>query len=272
MNKFTKTPEGISFSVPVNVLEKWNPKLKIQNQVKAENIIEMFDVIGFDYWDEGITATSVSKRLKEIGSDNPVEVLINSGGGDMFEGLAIYNLLKEHKGQVTIKVVGLAASAASVIAMAGDVRKVAKSSFFMIHNAWINARGDRNDFLEFHDYLAPFDAAMGELYKDGSGQKLADIVEWMNKETWFNGSEAVAKGFATELLEEEVIEEDNNEALAAIRQIEAIMRNAGMPRSKAKALVKELKNNGTPSATVIEDTPSAILLSESVALATNLKK
>lgn len=266
---FTKKPEGVSSYLPANILEKWNPKLKIKSEVKAENLIEMFDVIGYDYWDDGITASMVSARLQEIGSENPVEVRINSGGGDMFEGIAIYNLLKEHKGEVTVKVLGLAASAASIIAMAGDVRKIDPSSFFMIHNAWVTARGDRNDFISVSEYLAPFDAAMAEVYKNKTGLDLEEIVGYMNKETWFNGDEALEKGFATDLLVEEVIEEDDNEALAALRQVEATLRNAGYSRSKTKALMKELKNS-KPSATV-EDTPSAIDLSETVALATQLK-
>lgn len=267
---FSKKPKGVSAYVPANVLEKWNPKLKIKSEVKSENIIEMFDVIGYDYWEDGITASMVTSRLKEIGEENPVTILINSGGGDMFEGIAIYNLLKEHKGEVTVKVVGLAASAASIIAMAGDVRRIDPSSFIMIHNAWVRAQGDRNDFIGVSEYLAPFDAAMAKVYQDKTGLELDEIVDYMNSETWFNGEEAIEKGLATDLMTEEVIEEDDNEALAAIRQVEATLRNAGFSRTKTKALVKELKNS-KPSATD-EDKPSAICLSDCVALATKLNK
>ncbi|MFT2622165.1 head maturation protease, ClpP-related, partial [Escherichia coli] len=72
----------------------------------------------------------------------------NSPGGDMFEGLAIYNLLREHEGEVNVKVLGLAASAGSVIAMAGDTVQIARAGFLMIHNAWVVAMGNRNDLRE----------------------------------------------------------------------------------------------------------------------------
>jgi len=85
-------PNGLSFQIPQALLDKWNPNLKIQAK---GNVIEIFDVIGFDFFDEGITAKYVNDKLNELDGQD-VEVLINSPGGDMFEGLAIYNLLKDY--------------------------------------------------------------------------------------------------------------------------------------------------------------------------------
>src|SRR5690606_30844040 len=100
-----------------------------------ERTIGIYDVIGQDFWTgEGVTAKRVAAALRSMGA-GPVTVYINSPGGDVFEGLAIYNLLREHKGEVTVKVMGLAASAAPVIEMAGDVVQVPRARFLMILNA-----------------------------------------------------------------------------------------------------------------------------------------
>lgn len=109
----------------------------------GDNIITMFDSIGEDYWSGGgITAKKVASQLRAIG-DRAVEVQINSPGGDVFEGIAIYNVLREHKQEVTIKVMGMAASAASIIAMAGDTIEIGAASFIMIHNTWVVSAGIR---------------------------------------------------------------------------------------------------------------------------------
>ncbi|KLB48562.1 peptidase, partial [Xanthomonas euvesicatoria] len=104
----------------------------------------------------GVTARRVAGALRAMGK-GPVTVNVNSPGGDMFEGLAIYNLLREHDGEITVKVLGLAASAASIIAMAGDTVQIARAGFLMIHNAWVMAVGNRNDLIEVADTLKPFD-------------------------------------------------------------------------------------------------------------------
>ncbi|MBN0106041.1 Clp protease ClpP, partial [Pseudomonas aeruginosa] len=93
-----------------------------------------YEPIGYDWWTgEGVTAKRIAGALRAIGGDVDVTVNINSPGGDVFEGLAIYNLLREHKGKVTVRVLGLAASAASFIAMAADEVKIARAGFLMIH-------------------------------------------------------------------------------------------------------------------------------------------
>jgi ATP-dependent protease ClpP protease subunit len=94
-----------------------------------------------------ITAKGVAAQLRAIG-DRPVEVQINSPGGDMFEGFAIYNVLREHPQAITVKIMGMAASAASIIAMAGDTIEIGAASFIMIHNCEVVAVGNRHDMAE----------------------------------------------------------------------------------------------------------------------------
>ncbi|HCM4050930.1 TPA: ATP-dependent Clp protease proteolytic subunit, partial [Salmonella enterica subsp. enterica serovar Anatum] len=109
--------ERVTCETLPSALDRWDGGIKAA--ATDDNSISVFDVIGQDYWGEGVTAKRIASALRAMnGAD--VTVNINSPGGDMFEGLAIYNLLREYEGRVTVKVLGIAASAASVIAMAGD--------------------------------------------------------------------------------------------------------------------------------------------------------
>ena len=115
-----------------SALDRWDGGIKAA--ATDDNSISVFDVIGQDYWGEGVTAKRIAGALRAMnGAD--VTVNINSPGGDMFEGLAIYNLLREYEGRVTVKVLGIAASAASIIAMAGDDIQIGRGAFLMIHNS-----------------------------------------------------------------------------------------------------------------------------------------
>ena len=122
---------GLRFDLSPRALDRWNPG--IQAAASDDNTISIFDVIGQDYWTgEGVTAKRIAGALRAIG-DGDVVVNINSPGGDMFEGLAIYNLLREHPGDVTVKILGVAASAASIIAMAGSEVQIARAMLHFLH-------------------------------------------------------------------------------------------------------------------------------------------
>lgn len=243
---FTR-PEGMAFEPGLGALDRWNGALRAADSADS---IDIFDVIGVDWWTgEGITAKAVAAALKGRGD---VVVNINSPGGDFFEGVAIYNLLREHKAKVTVNVVGLAASAASVIAMAGDEVRVARAGFLMIHNAWIVAVGDRHDMADAVAFLEPFDDAMAKLYGARTGKKTADIVAWMDNETWFDGDAAVANGFADALLPSDAAQEDpkakaSQQPVLALRRVDAILAHQGLPRSERRRLIAEIKG-GKPGA------------------------
>jgi len=132
---------GINFQVLPRAFERWNPGVHAADGGESDRTISIYDVIGYDFFGDGVTARRIAGALRNMG-EGPVTVNINSPGGDMFEGLAIYNLLREHPGEVTVKVLGLAASAASVIAMAGDTVQIARAGFYMVHNAWVVAEVD----------------------------------------------------------------------------------------------------------------------------------
>nr|WP_260679028.1 head maturation protease, ClpP-related [Pseudomonas mendocina] len=216
---------GLRFDLSVKALDRWNST--IQAAASEDNTISVFDVIGQDYWTgEGVTAKRIAAALRAIG-ERDVVVNINSPGGDMFEGLAIYNLLREHKGSVTVKVLGLAASAASIIAMAGDEVQIARAGFLMIHNAWIFAAGNRHDFREYADYLEPFDASMADIYVARSGQELADVQRMMDGETWIGGSAAIDQGFADALLASDEIEAGEEKPRASCTPLKRLYRSMG---------------------------------------------
>ena len=179
-------------------LKRWNPGIRAASE--EEHSISIYDAIGQDPWSgEGVTTKRIAAALRSVnGAD--VTVNINSPGGDMFEGLAIYNLLRDYSGKVTVKVLGLAASAASIIAMAGDEIRIARAGFLNIHNCWVVALGNRQDLLEVASRLEPFDQAMAEIYASRTKSQLSAMQRLMDADTWLNGSAAVEQGFADQLL------------------------------------------------------------------------
>lgn len=232
-------------------LARWKPGIHAATEGDA-GVISIYDVIGEDFWTgEGVTSKRVAAALRSIGGRD-VTVNVNSPGGDFFEGIAIYNLLREHPHKVTVKVMGLAASAASIIAMAGDQIQISEIGFLMVHNAWAVAVGNRHDMRAAAETLEPFDDAMASLYASRSGVKKTEAAAWMDKETWFNGSQAIDAGLADELLPSAEIEERADtgaKSLAAVRRIDAALAraNPNMTRSERKSVIADLKG-GMPGA------------------------
>lgn len=241
---------GVRSEILPRALDRWNPGLRAAADPGAEDrTISIYDVIGYDYWTgDGVTAKRIAGALRSLGK-GPVTVNLNSPGGDMFEGLAIYNLLREHEGEVTVKVLGLAASAGSIIAMAGDNVQVARAGFFMVHNSWVMAAGNRLDLREIADWLEPFDAAMADIYTARTGLKTDAVAKLMDAESWIGGSAAVDQGFADSLLpSDQVGKGDAKASASAARRLEAALRAGGMPKSEAMRLISEFKSStGDPA-------------------------
>ncbi|EOH6199326.1 head maturation protease, ClpP-related [Citrobacter farmeri] len=235
-------------------LERWNGGIRAASS--DDNTISIFDVIGKDYWDEGVTAKRISGALRSLnGAD--VTVNINSPGGDMFEGLAIYNLLREYQGKVTVKVLGIAASAASIIAMAGDEIQIGRGAFLMIHNCWVFAVGNRHDFAELAVSLEPFDKAMADIYAARSGLEMASVQKLMDAESYIGGSDAVEKGLADSLLSADAVSDGDESPAAALRKLDALLAKTNTPRSERRKLIKAL-SGGMPGAVTNPDgTPCA---------------
>lgn len=243
----------LKFEPPAQALERYNPCLAYANA--SSDSINIYSTIG-DYGDgAGMTPKIVDSVLRKLGGAD-VTVNINSPGGDFFDGVAIHTLLSEYKGDVTVNVVGMAASAASIVALAGDTINIAESGFFMIHNAWTLAIGNKNDMKQVAGMLEKFDNSMAGLYAKRTGLEETKIRSMMDKETWLGGKEAVSMGFALALLGADEVEEDNevNAYESALKKMDVALAKAGMPRSERRALIKELV--GMPGATT-ETTPRA---------------
>ena len=161
----------------------------------------LYGFVGENYWGEGFTAREVLDALAEIGRDTDVTVRINSGGGYVDDGIAIYNALYAHKGKVTVQVDAIAASAASVIAMAGEERIMRKGALMMIHDPSGGVWGTAADMERFARVMEKQADNLASIYADVTGEDVGDIREDMKAELWLTADEAVDRGFATSVVD-----------------------------------------------------------------------
>lgn len=157
--------------------------------------ISIFDEIGF--W--GVTAAAFGKDLKALGDVDDITVFINSPGGSVFDGLAIYNMLRQHPANITVKVMGVAASAASFIAMAGNKIVMPANTFMMVHNPMGVAFGNAAEMREWADILDKIAASLIGVYVARTGKDEKEVKDLLDAETWMTAEEAKALGFADEV-------------------------------------------------------------------------
>ena len=211
--------------------------------------ISIYDEIGF--W--GVTAQSFSKDLKALGNNlKQINLHIHSPGGDVFDGIAIYNLLKNHPANVTVYIDGLAASMASVIAMAGNEVIMPENAMMMIHKPWGIQGGDAEDMRKYADLLDKVENTLIPAYANKTGKTPEELAEMLSAETWLNGKECVEQGFADKLAEPLV-------AMASIksRKLEDFEK---MPNEIKNMLFKPQGNAGAnpaPQATPTQPAPAA---------------
>lgn len=244
-------PQNYQWDAPNDVLAKWaeHPLVAADD---ADTTISMFDVIGEDGWTGGgITANRISAALRSIGNKD-ITVRINSPGGDMFEGIAIYNLLRAHRAKVTVEVLGWAASAASIIAMAGDVIRMGLGSFMMVHNAWGLVIGNRHDLREAASLFDEFDAAIADIYHARTGMDRVSIERLMDAETFMTAAQAVEYGFA-DAVDDAIVHGGNDEDRAraaatapvrpeiqARRRIDAALAKQGVSRTERRKMFNQI--------------------------------
>jgi ATP-dependent Clp protease protease subunit len=177
------------------------------NAKKKKATICILDVIGEDFWTgAGVTAKSFKKDLDGLEDDvEEIDVEINSPGGSFFDGLAIYNMLLNHKATVNVFIQGLAASAASTIAMAGDTISMSENAYIMIHNAMSYARGNSKALRKTADQLDQFDKTIANMYSKKTKKDEKELLEMMDAETWMDGKTALEMGFVDEVTEAQKI-------------------------------------------------------------------
>ena len=167
----------------------------------AELELAMLDIIGMDWWTgEGITSKWVKQQLDANPTVSVIRVLLDSPGGSVFDGVAIHNLLKRSKARVEVEVIGEASSAASVIAMSGDVIKMHEGTTMMIHRASACGCGFAEDFRTVADALDTITGSITDIYETRTGRSRADIEAMVKKETWMSAADAVKEGFADEVV------------------------------------------------------------------------
>lgn len=154
-------------------------------------------------WWGGVAPESFVKAVYGVDKDATINLHINCPGGSVFAARAMEQALRMHKGRVVVYIDGLAASAATFIAMAGDEVVMAKGAMFMIHKAWTGMWGNSDDLRKEADLLDKIDGTLADTYAEKTGKEVAEISAWMAAETWFTAQEALDAGFADAIAENE---------------------------------------------------------------------
>lgn len=209
-------------------------------KASANNTAEIliYDEIG--YW--GVRAKDFASALKELNGIQQITLRINSPGGSVFNGAAIYNLLKSHSATIRVKIDGLAASMASVIAMAGDIIEMPENALMMIHNPWTYASGDADELRKSADVLDKIKKSILAAYAKKTGLSDDEISAMMDAETWLTGAEAAALGFVDDLTAAVEVENSfdlsqfNNVPQAIQKPIQPLSAVADTPRKPTEVL------------------------------------
>lgn len=238
--------------------------------------VMLYDEIGYF----GISAKDFADELNALTAPT-IHLRINSPGGDVFDGIAMANAVRAHPSRVITHIDGLAASAASIVALAGREVHMADTALLMIHNAWTLAMGDTHEMAKTAATLAKIDSSLVTDYQRRTGASAEQVRAWMDAETWFSAEEALASNFidtmVTPTTEEQAAAE---EALAAFdlsvfthtperfaaarrsteptkRDAERALRDAGFSRREAKAIAAAVKTDPPRDVVVVDDVLTA---------------
>lgn len=227
-------------------------------KVKAldDGAVEMliYDEIGKDWWTgEGLEAKAFADELKKIPKDRELKIRINSGGGNVHDGMAIYNLLAERREKVTVIVDGVAASIASVIALAGRELVMPRNTLLMIHDPWGFAQGSADDMRQAATTLDAHRDAMVAVYERKTGASQDDIKKLMKEETWFTGEQAHEAKFA-----DTISNEISLKASASLLKYQKVPADlAKLLKPKASSAASDPVASSSASEDEVEDEHSA---------------
>ena len=220
--------------------------------------ISIFGDIGASWWNDSITASDFKKDFDEIKDSANIKISINSPGGNVFDGLTIYNIIATVREKVDIEVMGVAASISSIIALAGKSLAIREGAFFMIHNPSGMVWGTSAEMREMADTLDKIAGEFINIYKGHSDLSAEELKDYMDAETWFTAKEAEEAGFADDITESEEIaahigvdvnqyayrnvpdairnDAGEIELPATVREFEGFLREAGYPKKEAVAI------------------------------------
>lgn len=227
----------------------------VKNKEKQEADLTIFgDITSWDWKESDVSSYNLSRQLQELNDVKTINVHINSYGGEVAEGLAIYNSLKNHKAKVKTYCDGFACSIASVIFMAGDVRVMSNASLLMIHNAWSYVMGNANELRKQADDLDKITQASVNAYMNHVSISEKELKELLDKETWLEPSEALSKGFATKITENS----DGDKASQNVRQslVKMILANQEENEDEEEEVTTDDEVDNEVEVTDDEETPN----------------
>lgn len=219
-----------------------NVPFEFKNESKdGKHILTLSGAVRKKYWsdDDVIDAKSIRTTLDQVTDD--VVIKLNSPGGDVFEGIEIYNYLKDHPSNVTVEVVGCAASAATFIVAGADKVVMNTGTTLMIHEASTFTWGNKQDIQKILNTLETIDASILSIYVEKTGQSEQQLTDWMNEEKWFTAQEAVDNGFADEIKTVKK-ENSNSEGISDERIAQAVASFLNAQNQQATPEATEPKN------------------------------
>lgn len=197
--------------------------MKISNSVNSLDI-ELFGGVGDSWFEDSITLDSVNNKIKTFTGDE-INIKLSSLGGDVNHALAIHDILKINKAKVNVSIIGMTASAGTIIALAGDNVSISENAMFLIHNVWTVAQGNADDLRNVADDLDSIDSILINIYKKKTGKRASQIASLMKEERWITPAEAKEWGFVDEVFEPmpiaaSIYKEINNSNLPKIKNME----------------------------------------------------
>lgn len=236
-----RQPAWYDHDAPSAALDEWTDRVHAAAS-PDDTTINIYEPIGEDWFGDGFSTNKLNGILRNIGPRD-ITVNINSPGGNVFDGLAMYDQLREHPAKVTVRVRGIAASAASVIAMAGDEIQIATGSMMMVHKAWGVIIGNADDYQEAVTVFGQIDRSLASVYASRTGlsdEKILAMLAGPNRRsdgTWLTAAEAVEMKFADAEFKDETdaaasLPQENRDAIVARRRIETAMAKAGLSRKE----------------------------------------
>ena len=214
--------------------------LAVSKDNKEASIYIYGDIVSWEWLESDVSSYTLAKEIEGLPEDiEKINVFINSYGGEVAEGLAIYNQLRRHKAKVKTYCDGFACSIASVVFMAGDEREMSNASVLMIHNAWLLAVGNSKDLRKEADDLEVINQASVEAYKNHVNITEEKLKEMLDAETWISAADALEMGFATSVVNA-VMGKAANQSLKK-RMVEMVLEQqkarAQTPKSDLKASI-----------------------------------
>ena len=214
---------------------------QFKNEVKnGKHVLTLSGNVQKKYWrdDDVINAKDIRESLESVTDD--IVIKLNSPGGDVFEGIEIYNYLKDHPSNITVEVTGVAASAATFITAGANEVIMNVGTSLMIHEASAFAWGNKQDIQKTLNALEIIDDSILSIYSEKTGQTIDQLKDWMNKEKWFNADEAVEFGFADSVKRDKAEPNETEESIEDIINSKVAIAMAAFSDALDKPIAKNI--------------------------------